>query len=280
VFPGVGASRLSGSVSARWLALREPADGAARSVTLVTELRRVLTANGPLFVHDLGCGTGSMLRWLAPLLPGPQRWTGHDWDEKLLAALSKSAPVQDSQGATVTVDIQECDLTRLQPDELTGASLITASALLDILSAAELEHLATTCLATGCPVLLALSVTGRVELRPCDRQDERIQHAFNLHQRRITSDGRRLLGPHAVLAAAKLFAGRGATVLSAPSVWRLGAGDGALIDEWLAGWVGAACEQRPALAASATDYLRRRAPAAAGGHLDVTVHHRDLLIVP
>jgi trans-aconitate methyltransferase len=264
----------------RWLALREPADCAARSATLVTELRRTLTANAPLLVHDLGCGAGSMLRWLAPLLPGPQRWTGRDRDAKLLAALSKSAPVQDSQGATVTVDIHECDLTRLQPDELTGTSLITASALLDILSAAELERLAMVCLAAGCPALLALSVTGRVELRPRDRQDERIQHAFNLHQRRITSDGRRLLGPDAVLAAAKLFADRGATVLSAPSVWRLGAADGALINEWLTGWVGAACKQEPALADSANDYLRRRATAAADGHLGVTVHHRDLLIVP
>ena len=102
-FLEVVASRVSGSVSARWLALREPADHAARSTTLVTELRRHLPENAPLAVHDLGCGTGSMLRWLAPQLPGPQRWTGHDRDKELLAALSASTPVRDSRGVTVTV---------------------------------------------------------------------------------------------------------------------------------------------------------------------------------
>ncbi|HKC26643.1 MAG TPA: class I SAM-dependent methyltransferase [Jatrophihabitans sp.] len=265
-------------MSARWLALREPADRAARSTMLVTELRRHLPEKAPLVVHDLGCGTGSMLRWLAPLLPGPQRWTGHDRDQELLATLSTSTPVRDSHGGTVTVDMHACNLAELRPDELTGASLITASSLLDMLSAAELERLATACLAAECPLLLTLSVTGHVELRPSDRQDERIRHAFNAHQRRITSDGRTLLGPDAVPAAITLFAERGATVLSAPSVWQLRAGDRALINEWLTGWVGAACGHDPALARSARDYLRRR--SAADGHLDVTVHHRDLLIMP
>jgi hypothetical protein len=249
-------------------------------VPLVTELRRRLRTDAPLVVHDLGCGTGSMMRWLAPLLFGPQRWTAHDRDEELLAVLSASAPVRDSEGMPVTVDIHPCDLAQLHPGELADASLITASAVLDIMSVTELERLVEICLAVGCPALLALSVTGRVELRPRDPRDERIQHAFNAHQRRITSDGRRLSGPDTVSTATTLFTHRGATVLSAPSVWRLGASDDALINEWLSGWVGAACEQDPALAGSADDYLQRRMSALAEGHLDVMVHHRDLLIVP
>lgn len=247
---------------------------------LVTEMRRHLSANRPLVVHDLACGTGSMLRWLAPLLPGPQRWTGHDRDAELLAELTRSAPVQDSDGASVAVDIHECDVTRLGPEELAGASLITASALLDLLSGPDLERLVLSCLGVGCPVLLALSVTGWLELRPADPRDERIRRAFNAHQRRITSDGRKLLGPDAALSATKLCADRGAAVLSASSVWQLGEGDGALITELLTGWVEAACEQEPALAVSAGDYLRLRANAAADGQLRVTVRHRDLLIVP
>ena len=221
-----------------------------------------------------------MLRWLAPLLPGPQRWIGHDRDQELLEALSTSPPVLDSQGMPVSVDTHACDLAQLHPDEFIGASLITASALLDILTAVELEHLAMTCLTIGRPALLTLSVTGHVELRPPDRQDDRIRHAFNAHQRRITRDGRRLLGPDAVPAALTLFANRGATVLSAPSAWQLRAGDRALINEWLTGWVGAACGHDPALASSASHYLRRRTRAVAEGRLDVRVHHRDLLILP
>jgi hypothetical protein len=221
-----------------------------------------------------------MLRWLAPLLSGPQQWTCHDRDEELLASISASTPVRDCQGMTVTVDVHACDLAQLDPGEVAGASLITASALLDIMSAAELERLVESCLPVGCPVLLALSVTGRVELHPPDPQDEQIQDAFNAHQRRTTSDGRRLLGPDAVPAAVKLVPDRGASVLSAPSVWRLGASDITLINEWLGGWIAAACEQDPALVGSVHDYLERRTSAVAGGQLDVTVHHRDLLIVP
>ena len=221
-----------------------------------------------------------MMRWLAPLLPGPQRWTCHDRDEELLAALSTSGPVRDSQGGTVAVDIHGCDLAELAPDEFAGASLITASALLDILTAADLERLATVCFTAGCPMLLALSVTGCVEVRPPDCLDERIRQAFNAHQRRMTGDGRRVLGPDALPAAVALFTDRGATVWSARSAWRLRTADRALIDEWLTGWVGAACAHDPALARSARNYLHRRIRAASDGHLDVTVHHRDLLIMP
>jgi trans-aconitate methyltransferase len=57
-------------VSAGWLALREPADAAARATDLVEHLGRQLPATGHRVIHDLGCGTGAMGRWLAPLLPG------------------------------------------------------------------------------------------------------------------------------------------------------------------------------------------------------------------
>ncbi|HEY5033165.1 MAG TPA: SAM-dependent methyltransferase, partial [Actinomycetes bacterium] len=56
-------------VSTGWLALREPADAAARAADLVERLARQLPATGRRVIHDLGCGTGAMGRWLAPLLP-------------------------------------------------------------------------------------------------------------------------------------------------------------------------------------------------------------------
>ena len=67
-------------VTPEWLALREPADAAARSVELVERLRARLVGSPELVIHDLGAGTGSMGRWLAPLLPGPQHWVLHDRD--------------------------------------------------------------------------------------------------------------------------------------------------------------------------------------------------------
>src|ERR1700752_3888106 len=71
-------------VTRRWLALREPADAAARSPELAERLRRVLPSAGRHVIHDLGCGTGAMGRWLAPRLPGPQHWILHDRDAGLL----------------------------------------------------------------------------------------------------------------------------------------------------------------------------------------------------
>jgi hypothetical protein len=67
-------------VAPSWLALRESADAAACGIDLVEQLRHCLPADRPVRVHDLACGTGSMLRWLAPRLPGPQHWICHDLD--------------------------------------------------------------------------------------------------------------------------------------------------------------------------------------------------------
>ena len=75
-------------------------------------------------------------------------------------------------------------------------------------------------------------------------------------------------------------AGLGAEVLVRPSPWRLGASQADLAAEWFTGWVGAACEQQPELAAETDGYTRRRLAQAAAGQLAVTVDHADLLVLP
>jgi hypothetical protein len=265
-------------VSAAWLDLREGADAAARSRELVSHLRPRLPADGHLVIHDLGCGSGAMGRWLAPLLPGPQHWVLHDRDPDLLA-LAEAGPPGPVAGHPVTVETTLSDVTRLGPDELAGATLITASALLDLLTADELAALMRVCAEAACPVLLTLTVTGRVRWLPPDPLDARVAAAFDAHQRRPARGGR-LLGPDAVAAATEWFRGRGAQVIVRPSPWRLGAADADLAGEWLAGWVGAACEQEPDLAAPAGLYRERRLTEVAAGSLAVSVGHADLLVLP
>jgi hypothetical protein len=226
-------------VSPDWLRLREPADAAARSVELVERLGR------PRVIHDLGGGTGAMGRWLAPRLPGPQHWVVHDRDPDLLELVE--APVETRLG----------DITRLTRDDLAGADLVTASALLDLLTADELDRILEAC--AGIPMLLTLSVTGHVALDPPEPLDARIETAFNDHQRR---DGR--LGPDAIDQLDGLVR---------PSPWTLG--HGGLLAEWLHGWAAAACEQDPELDAGA--YLERRLGQA---ELTVTVDHADVLVLP
>ena len=262
---------------ADWLALREPADGAARSVELVDELRRALTTRAALEVHDLGSGTGSLARWLAPRLPGPQHWVLHDRDADLLQRVAAHPPPCAADGAAVRVETRCSDITRLDPAELREADLITASALLDMMSAAELDRFVRSCAGPGCPVLVTLSVVGRVELTPPDPLDAEIMAAFNAHQRRATGAGR-LLGPDAVGTAVEQLTALGRAVTLRPSPWRLGAGQPALAAEWLTGWVAAAVEQQPDLRDAVGTYARRRLEQAATGTLSVTVHHEDLLV--
>jgi len=251
------------NVSERWLALREPADAAARAA----ELLEHLPAAGPHVIHDLGCGTGAMGRWLAPQLPGPQHWILHDRDADLL----KTAHLPDS----VTGETKQSDVTRMHPSDLAGATLITASALLDMLTQEELVGLVTACVGAACPVLLTLSVVGRVELTPADSLDARVAGAFNAHQRRG-----RLLGPDAIAVAVEEFSRLGTEVLVRPSPWRLGALHAELAAEWFTGWLDAACEQQAELIAEADTCRRRRLAQARAGQLAITVDHADLLVLP
>lgn len=263
-------------VSPAWLRLREAADSAARAADLVEQIRPHLPTVGPAFIHDLGCGTGSMRRWLSPRLTGTQHWVMYDRDADLLARAAADMPGVAADGAAVTSQTRHTDITRLEAGDLAGASLITASALLDMMTADELERFITTCADAGCPALITLSVVGRVDLTPSDPLDTRIADAFNAHQRRTTGD-RRLLGPDAVGAAVKAFIRRGAEVLVRPSPWALGPSQAALAVEWFTGWVGAACEHQPGLNAGAAAYARRRLAEASAGRLSVAVHHQDLL---
>jgi hypothetical protein len=266
-------------VSRGWLALREPADAAARAPELVEHLGRRLSAAGNRVIHDLGGGTGAMGRWLASRLPGPQHWVVHDRDPDLLQVAIADPPGPAADGAAVTVAAKRSDITRLQPSDLADATLITASALLDLLTEDELAALITVCAGAACPILLTLSVLGHVDLTPADPLDQRVAAAFDAHQRRATERGC-LLGPDAVAHAVKGFERRGAEVLVRPSPWRLGALEAGLTAEWLTGWVAAAREQQVALTTQTDAYARRRLAQAAAGELAVTVDHADLLVLP
>ena len=266
-------------VSPGWLGLREDADATARAQGLTELLRRRLPPGGPHVIHDLACGSGAMGRWLAPRLSGPQRWILHDRDADLLALAATNLPGPAADGAAVAVETRLSDITQLARDDLAGATLVTASALLDLLTRDELAALIRSCVGARCPALLTLSVTGRVHLAPADQLDSRVAAAFDAHQRRMTLRGR-LLGPDAVEAAVEGFRGLGAEVIVRSSPWRLGPAQAVLAVEWLSGWVGAACEQEAGLADDADLYRRRRLRDAKAGRLAVTVGHADLLVLP
>ena len=264
-------------VSVEWLTLREQADARSRSTELAAAAAALL-GSGPIVVHDLGSGTGSMMRWLAPVLPGPQTWVLHDWNASLLETAVADAG-QDAAGRDVEVRTSVTHAEGMRRRDLAGASLITGSALLDVLTRHEIATIVRACVATGAPTLFSLSVNGIVRLDPEDARDRVLADAFNAHQRRATGR-RRLLGPDGVSTAAELFHAAGWSVRIAESPWRLDASDETLIEEWLDGWIAAAVEERPAVGEWAAEYAIERIAQLAAGALRVAVDHRDLLAWP
>jgi SAM-dependent methyltransferase len=237
--------------SADWLALRGPADDAARDRELARLFAKAL---GPRArVADLGAGTGALLRWLSPFLPKGAAWTLIDGD----AALLVRAPGRARK--------------RRQPlgGRLPTADAYVSTALIDLCGTAWLARLVRR--ARGRPLLMMLGVDGRHALAPADPRDGAVFAAFAAHQRRVKGLGP-ALGVAAPFAFARIAVRAGYRVRIARSDWRLG--QGALLREALAGIAAAAAEQDPALDAPA--WLAAR---LAVRDLTLTVGHRDVLAV-
>ncbi len=247
--------------AADWLALREPADRAARDEALA---RRAAGAAGPApFIVDLGCGTGASRRALAPYLPPGTRWCCVDNDPRLLAAAAEA-------GGDAT-DVVEADLADFPSLPLDRATLVTASALLDLVSRSWLEELVRR---LRVPFYATLSYGGTMRWAPSDPRDAAITASFNRHQRSDKGMGP-ALGPEAAESAATLFEAAGFDVARAPSPWRLGPGMATLQRELIDGIAAAASEAGVAEAAA---WGRRRREAA-----DVTrceIGHLDILAIP
>lgn len=260
--------------AADWLTLREAADHRARSEALLTRLAVSLPRDRPLTVVDLGAGRGSNLRYLAPRLAGAQTWRVVDHDASLMADAAPAPAAAD--GAGVCVEPVVADLRDAAFDALlAGANLVTAAALIDLVSRPWLERLATACAARRLPALIALSYDGCIDWSPAAPMDERLRLAVNRHQRRDKGFGP-ALGPAAWAAAATAFRAAGCRVGVAASPWQLGPADAPLVEALVDGWVAAASEQAPGQAAA----FRRWGADRRRGQPGLRVGHRDLLALP
>jgi SAM-dependent methyltransferase len=246
-----------------WLALREPVDHAARSRSLAA---RFAAAQGPEpYVVDLGAGSGSNLRYLAPLLPPEQRWLLVDHDPALLAAAAARA------GTAGNLASQALDLARELP-AAPGMTGVTAAALLDLTSSAWLDELARWC--GELPLLMALSVDGRLAWQPEDPDDDAIRRHFFAHQRTDKGFGP-ALGPDAATHLARRLEAAGRRVLLERSDWRLGPREAPLLSATLEGIIAAVSD-----IAGPNAYARwaaRRRQHVAENRLRLTVGQVDLL---
>ena len=253
--------------SAHWLALREPADHAARSAALTQLIADAIGSAPQPLILDLAAGTGSNRRYLTAYFPGA-RWLLVDRDPALLARVDEAPRVETRVG----------DLARLdeEPAMVTGAALVTASALLDLVSEVWLKTLAALCAAEGAAMLFALSYDGRIVCTPEDADDGEIVALVNEHQRTDKGFGP-ALGPEAMDVAERCFSEPGFHVQRAPSDWVLAPGAAELQRQLIDGWAQAASEIAPERARLIDRWRERRFAHVAAGWSEIIVGHEDLI---
>lgn len=263
-----------GESLADWLSLREAADASARSVALVTALVDVLPTGRPVRVVDLGTGTGSNVRYLAPRLPSPQEWLVVDRDPDLLSRIELPPVIN------MHVETRAADLGYLMSDLFVGRDLVTASALLDLVSARWITDLAQHCRAYGARALFALNYNGESTCSPSDADDALVLELFNDHQRHNDKGFGRAAGPDATDAAAVAFSAVGYRVMRSQTDWDLPPSTAAMQRYLIAGWAEAAIEMAPGQTARIQAWHGRRLTYVNEGRSHLTVGHYDLLAIP
>lgn len=257
--------------TADWLALREPADAEARDAALVARLAKACAGRESIAVLDLGAGTGSNLRYLAPRLPMARHWTLVDSDGDLLQAVRTY-----SIDAPAHIESRVIDLSQnISALDLGAFDLVTASALMDLVSASWFDALAARCRKAGALVLFTLTYDGRIVWSPEDPHDGLVAGLFNAHQRRDKGFGP-ALGPHAPAHMAACLKGLGYRINESRSDWRLGHGERALQAELLDGYAAAALESDSGAAADIAAWRDRRRELIDGGGSSLRVGHVDI----
>jgi len=294
--------------SADWLHLREPFDHAARETAAAAlglpgrlARWRNRSPGEPLEVTDLACGHGANLRALAPGLGGAQHWRLVDHDPALLNAVPDAlAPwarrhgyrfkLEGGYGDAQAIDIagpgfharvvrHRVDLARdLASLDFGQTALVTASALLDLVSAPWLQALTHQARAARAALWFGLTVDGRVAWSPAEPGDELVHRLFSQHQRRDKGFGP-ALGAQAADIAVQQMADAGYETLQTQTDWVI---DGALAPQMqramVEGMAVAALDQNPAAQVAVRSWKARR--GAGIGSSRLRVGHVDIVATP
>jgi hypothetical protein len=264
-----------------WLSLREAADSASRSVDLTRAVAARLPCERPIRIVDLGSGTGSNVRYLTSRLPPDQDWLLVDADAAILdEARTRLAHLAAARGARLRIDRRTQNLGALDPEIVAGRDLVTASALLDLVSDRWLGELAAQCRAAGSIALFALTYDGRSRCEPAEPEDDAMRLSLNRHQKRSDKGFGPAAGPGAVDAAARAFAAAGYDVARVRSDWTLSPDACDLQRELIIGWADAAREIAPEQSPAIDDWLGRRLAHVDAGRSRIVVGHEDLAAWP
>ena len=277
-----------------WLRRRESADAAARSAALTQAIVDALPAGEPLRILDLATGRGSNVRFLTGHLPGSQHWLAVDRSVELLAALGESMGEWGAErGYTVSREGQLCSIrgtdvecrvgtkqmdlgTLNQPEIFAGRHLVTASALLDLVSESWLVTLVARCREVGAAAIFTISYNGRSSCFPDEAEDGQIRDLMNQHQKTDKGLGGPAAGPDAVECARRCFEEAGYCVRREPSNWILTSADAEVQRTLIDGWAQAATEMAPERSRLIESWRARRLAHVDAGCSHLVVGHDDL----
>ena len=265
-----------GGFSADWLALREPSDARARSAAVTRALADRFEALAGLHVVDLAAGTGANVRYLDGFLRGERRsrhWLLVDNDPGLLAR----AAVQLGPGESIQTRVMDLSAA-FEPaaaNLCSGQDLVTASALLDLVSERWLTALAGRCADARSAVLFALTYNGGISCSPGEPEDAMVRDLVNRHQRVDKGFGP-ALGPDAAAYAARAFAALGYHVRQERSDWVLADDEPDLQHQLIEGWADAAAEIAPDETRRVNGWKTRRLEHVGAGRSRIVVGHDDL----
>ena len=244
--------------SEQWLSLREPIDHASRNMNVLKAMLDDLREHhgqslSSLRLMDLGCGSGSNLRALAPLFGNEQHWTLVDHDPCLLAAAGQAlkrwadevVTASDRElhlrkgTAMLTVSLHQADLCAdIEALMAIPHDLVTASALFDLVSQQWIERL---CAQLTSPLYAVLSFDGHMSWEPGHSLDQQIEDAFCRHQQQDKGLGV-ALGPRAGHGLEQALQSRGFRVTSGKSAWQITGLSREFYDLLMQGIAGAAME--------------------------------------
>jgi len=284
-----------------WLKLREAADWAARSPRLVQQVVDAAPHKGaPYNVLDLATGTGSNVRYLADRLPGHQRWLVVDRSPDLLALVTERTSAwagargyqchSHASGLRVHNGSLDCQIETLQrdlgvlddPRLFAGRQLVTASALLDLVSEPWLRALAAHCRDAGAAVLFALTYNGESSCSPEEPEDELIRELLNRHQHTDKGLGGVAAGPDAVACAERCFTEVGYEVRMEPTDWNIGPAQTDMQRYLIRDWASAAMElvsrqpQEGVASTGISSWRDRRLAHIDAGRSGIIVRHHDI----
>jgi SAM-dependent methyltransferase len=262
------------SFTSSWLSLREPYDARARNPKVIAAIAASLAALPSLTIVDLACGTGAMLRALAPHLAARQNWKLVDNDLGLLLRAANASHPR-AKVTTTAVDLAR-DLEAVLDGHL---DLVTTSALLDLVSDRWLERLATEAAARKLALYAALTYDGRVTLEPSDPFDATIMTSVGVHQRRDQGFGP-ALGPDAAKRVVAHLETVGYAVMHCTADWEIGPQDREMQTALIDSWAGAAREIGQLPVAEIGAWHARRRDAVARGQSSIRVGHLDVFADP